>query len=620
MQKYIVAHREDGLGSRINNMLSCLYLANKLGSIENFRFLWDCGRFYQDNHENVNFRGLNKENIVLGMSAEKKENIFSNTFIEKYFLHKESSFIKNEANKASIKSFEEFKKQWDTDKWKYFFSPSHDAARNFNDIDFYEYRLKCSQIFYDIPFLPNLKKMINLAIADSEKLEDYICIHIRAGDCIYDYSYHRLMGKAFTYHASCLALVLEIAKREEHTQVVLVGDDVSSLQKMLDLLRGQQVTCLNNIRNIDEYSNLELFFYDVVFLSKAKKIYGTSSAVTRVASIISPQVEFHNSYEVFNIKERYAILRDNLSQFSSFSQFHLAFMYWHLYLYGEMLGEKYEVLVEYLQQTLKYDNDNDKYRIHLLNCYLKNEIIYKAEAYAKEILKERKEIFFKRLFLQYWNGSCYAECFLNYKKYTKGNPNIAYIASRIFEFEKDFYEAIKVAIIAYDSVVENKEMQVYLLELIAKYNITITIPKSHPIPNRPKLLGASSRIKSHLSYKLGQALILNSKSLLGYIRMPYVVSYIKEKHKQEQKDYQARIAKNPKLKFPPLQSYADYKESLKEKECLTYKLGEALIKADSVRGGGVFALLFAYLAFFKEARRLKREFREKKEKKAKSLY
>ncbi|AWI34981.1 hypothetical protein [Helicobacter apodemus] len=610
MQKYIVAHREDGLGNRINNMLSCLYLANQLGSIENFRFLWDCGRFYQKNHENVNFRGHNKETIVIGMSAEKKENIFSSPFIEKYFLHKESSFIKNEANKAQIKSFEEFKRQWDTDKWQYFFSPSHDAARNFNDIDFYEYRLKCSQIFYDIPFLPNLKKMINLAIADSEKLENYICIHIRAGDCIYDYSYHRLMGKAFTYHASCLGLVLEIAKREEHTQLVLVGDDVSSLQKMLDLLKGQQVICLNNIRNIDEYSNLELFFYDVVFMSKAKKIYGTSSAVTRVASSISPQVEFHNSYALFNIKERYAILHDNLSKFSSFSQFHLAFMYWHLYLYGEMLGEKYEVLVGYLQQALKYDNDNDKYRIHLLNCYVKNEIIYKAEAYAKEILKQRKEIFFTRLFLQYWDGCCYAECFLNYKKYTKGNPNIAYIVSRIFEFEKDFCEAMKVAIIAYDSVVENREIQAYLLELIAKYNMTI--PKTRPIPSHPpKPLGASSRLKSHLSYKLGEAMILNSKSLLGYIRMPYVLSYIKDKHKQEQKEYQEKLKKNPNLKLPTLESYRDYEDSLKIKNTLSYKLGEALIKANSVRGGG---RIFAYIAFFKEVRRLKRVFKEKKAK------
>ncbi|EFU0465776.1 hypothetical protein ISY87_000934 [Campylobacter coli] len=97
---------------------------------------------------------------------------------------------------------------------------------------------------------------------------------------------------------------------------------------------------------------------------------------------------------------------------------------------------------------------------------------------------------------------------------------------------------------------------------------------------------AKSRIQNQLSYKLGQAMIVNSKSLLGYIRMPFVLSYIKDKHKQEQKIYQEKIKKDPSLKLPPLENYPDYKEALKEKECLTYKLGEALIRANNNWYGG----------------------------------
>ncbi len=99
---------------------------------------------------------------------------------------------------------------------------------------------------------------------------------------------------------------------------------------------------------------------------------------------------------------------------------------------------------------------------------------------------------------------------------------------------------------------------------------------------------AKQRIQNQLSYKLGQAMITNSKSLLGYIRMPFVLSYIKDKHKQEQKIYQEKIKKDPSLKLPPLENYPDYKEALKEKECLTYKLGEALIRANNNwYGGGI---------------------------------
>ncbi len=114
-----------------------------------------------------------------------------------------------------------------------------------------------------------------------------------------------------------------------------------------------------------------------------------------------------------------------------------------------------------------------------------------------------------------------------------------------------------------------------------------------------------SRIQNQLSYKLGQAMIVNSKSLLGYIRMPFVLSYIYDKHKQEQKIYQEKIKKDPSLKLPPLESYPDYKEALKEKECLTYKLGEALIKASNNWYGG------GYIKLLLEIRKLKKEFKKK---------
>ncbi|WP_246801810.1 hypothetical protein [Campylobacter sp. 2018MI34] len=117
---------------------------------------------------------------------------------------------------------------------------------------------------------------------------------------------------------------------------------------------------------------------------------------------------------------------------------------------------------------------------------------------------------------------------------------------------------------------------------------------------------AKFRIQNHLSYKLGQALIANSRSILGYIRMPFVLSYIKDKHRFEKEVYRKKIKENPKLALPPLESYPDYNEALKEKECFTYKLGQALIQADKewYKGG--------YIKFyFKDVPRLKREFRKK---------
>ncbi|MBX7491137.1 alpha-2,3-sialyltransferase, partial [Helicobacter sp. Faydin-H70] len=62
---------------------------------------------------------------------------------------------------------------------------------------------------------------------------------------------------------------------------------------------------------------------------------------------------------------------------------------------------------------------------------------------------------------------------------------------------------------------------------------------------------------------------------------------ITELHKKEQKAYAQHIQKNPALKLPPLESYSDYKEALRFKEHLSYKLGNAFLKAyKNVWGGG----------------------------------
>lgn len=111
---------------------------------------------------------------------------------------------------------------------------------------------------------------------------------------------------------------------------------------------------------------------------------------------------------------------------------------------------------------------------------------------------------------------------------------------------------------------------------------------------------AKIRIQNHLAYKLGSALIENSKSIFGYIRMPYVLSYIRDKYRLEQKRYEENIKRYPELTLPPLESYPDYKEALKEKECFTYKLGEALIRADKEWYKGGYIKLWFEIKKLKE--------------------
>ena len=116
---------------------------------------------------------------------------------------------------------------------------------------------------------------------------------------------------------------------------------------------------------------------------------------------------------------------------------------------------------------------------------------------------------------------------------------------------------------------------------------------------------AKARIQSQLSYKLGQTMIINSKSILGIISMPIYLLSTLISYKQERKIYQEKIKKDPSLILPPLQNYPDFKEALKYKNHLSYKLGQALIKSSKTwyKGG--------YIKFLFEIRKLKKEFKKK---------
>ncbi|EAI4489431.1 sulfotransferase family 2 domain-containing protein [Campylobacter coli] len=143
-----------------------------------------------------------------------------------------------------------------------------------------------------------------------------------------------------------------------------------------------------------------------------------------------------------------------------------------------------------------------------------------------------------------------------------------------------------------NQTIQNNLTQIQILTQNIKFKEQIIQDKDNLLSFQTQYGAAKSRIKNQLSYKLGQTMIINSKNIFGILFMPvYIISTLLS-HKQEQKIYQEKIKKDPSLKLPPLEDYPDYKEALKEKECLTYKLGEALIKAsNNWYGGGVYQII-----------------------------
>ncbi|CAM2981338.1 hypothetical protein [Helicobacter burdigaliensis] len=102
---------------------------------------------------------------------------------------------------------------------------------------------------------------------------------------------------------------------------------------------------------------------------------------------------------------------------------------------------------------------------------------------------------------------------------------------------------------------------------------------------------AKERVRNWLAYKLGEIVIINSKSLIGIVSLPVLLLSAVVFHRQKQK-----IDFLKKIKQPSLEKYSDYQEAMKFKNHLSYKLGKLLIEANKswYKGGYIIVLFKIY--------------------------
>lgn len=95
------------------------------------------------------------------------------------------------------------------------------------------------------------------------------------------------------------------------------------------------------------------------------------------------------------------------------------------------------------------------------------------------------------------------------------------------------------------------------------------------VVKKPK--GAVERVKNHLAYKLGFA-IIKAKNPLKFLLLPFNIVKISMDHRFEQKIIKILLKLKPEFRPLPLDQYSDSEDSLRVKEHLSYKLGKALLK------------------------------------------
>lgn len=92
--------------------------------------------------------------------------------------------------------------------------------------------------------------------------------------------------------------------------------------------------------------------------------------------------------------------------------------------------------------------------------------------------------------------------------------------------------------------------------------------------------GAADRVKRQLSYRLGATMIAQSRSVGGWLRMPFALHAEAKRFKKDQVARQSQ-------KLPPIKQYRDAHEAERIKQHLSYRLGACMLANSKSLGGWV---------------------------------
>jgi hypothetical protein len=91
-----------------------------------------------------------------------------------------------------------------------------------------------------------------------------------------------------------------------------------------------------------------------------------------------------------------------------------------------------------------------------------------------------------------------------------------------------------------------------------------------PAPAKPVFYGARQRVQQQLGYRLGSTMIAHSRSVGGWLRMPFALWGVARQHEQERPERDAK-------KLPPINKYRDAYDAERVRNHLSYRLGQTLL-------------------------------------------
>ena len=607
----MVAAKSDGFGARFMAILNAMYLAEKMDF--KFGLVWPKSSYDQKSLKKLD------NNELAGLHNGDEGFIFDKEFLNSYSYPGKISVADIPAEKHDIN---DYLKIPHSENFGYYVSYDITGLQGLDK----DYLKEYPKLWKQIKFAKPVNDIIDDINKKTQKYfpNKFIAIHIRAGDGVYDYIRSGLDAYWRKMMPNEIAMALIDENLKINNDIVLLGDDFTQLRE-LKKFYNNKIYLIEDFID-DTIVGIKRVIFDIVFLSKAKEIYSGGSSFAKTASYIGLGKRPTYYFEYFTEDKMIDIIKNYFNKDLNLHPYQKSYSL--LFLHNLCLRKNIskDELISILNEGRSYDKDNCAFIIHIFSHYIYLKEYDKADNVLGILFDMPDFDWLYNFMIPRKNSIHIYKTFVAHTlKYSKIKyQNISYMASKISIDTKlpksHIFQYIQNYLLGLRINRRSKDLLNYYIDIAEKLNISINQlqqdkniqeqefkSKIEYLESKNNKLQqdisdmsfiliygtAKDRIKNQLSYKLGRAMIENSKSLWGYIRMPYVLSYVKEKHQKEQKDYREKIKVNPNLKLPLIESYPDYKEALKYKNHLSYKLGQAVIDADkSPLKLGYLTLLF----------------------------
>ena len=374
----IIPVRQDGFGARMFAFINAKYLADKANL--KFAFWWPSFGRQDDN----------------SVFTDAEENIFDEDYIKKFSCTNRKLECLQSLNIVRIaglknREYGTMLSWWRTGSLKSSIVP---------DIDMDDYKKEFANIWNSIEFTPRIKFILSMV---DDIGDDFIGIHIRGGDNVLVSGYRKvvfkplIMSRFFPLEIvdNLINLAIKNAKK-----VVLFSQDsktIKKIQENFNVFSKQQVFLTEYFcREGIKLNQMEKTIFDLKLLSKLTRVYSTNSSLyMKLASLIGKKCEFKSFGDIFSTQDQIDIILNSNIVYNNFYK-----SYSFAYCYYITMNDKqysYEQKKMFLEKAIQYDEENNAFRIMLIDLMLKNGFCEEADRYIGALRKDRWNEFMENL-------------------------------------------------------------------------------------------------------------------------------------------------------------------------------------------------------------------------------